>query len=133
MINFRIVLLELVTWKNLLAAASLAAIAWFAEAVGFAIIVANIINQPVSLLILSRAVFIFCFVSILGFVSFLPGGLGVAEGGFVGLLILLLGFSRSKAVAATILLRLFTLWWGVAIGLVAFFIIVRRFGEKSND
>ena len=133
LINFRRVLLELVTWKNLVAAASLAAVAWFAEAVGFAIIIADIINQPLSLVILSKAVFIFCFVSILGFVSFFPGGLGVAEGGFAGLLILLLSLSRSEAVAATVLLRLLTLWWGVALGLVAFLAILKYFGEEEDD
>jgi uncharacterized protein (TIRG00374 family) len=125
--DFRKVILELIGWKNLAAATLLAAIAWFAEAIGFALIITSIANYTMSLAVLSQAVFIFCLVSILGFVSFLPGGLGVAEGGFVGILILNLGLSRSQAVASTILLRLLTLWWGVGIGLIAFFLVLRKF------
>lgn len=122
---FRDVLLELIDKKSLLVATSLAAVAWLAEAVGFALIISSIAEQPLTFTLISRAIFIFCFVSILGFVSFLPGGLGVAEGGFVGMLVLLLSLSSSQAAAATILLRLFTLWWGVGLGLGGFFIVLR--------
>jgi len=125
--NFREVLLKLVGWQSLLKATFLASLAWFAESVGFALVITAVGQLSLNIVLLAKVVFIFCFVSILGFVSFLPGGLGVAEGGFVGTLILLLGLSRSQAVAATILLRLLTLWWGVGIGLIAFAVILRYF------
>lgn len=127
LLNFRKVFLELIGVKNLCLGVGLATAAWLAEAVGFSIIVANLTSQPLTLQIVSKSTFIFCFASILGFVSLLPGGLGVAEGGFVGMSILLLKLSRPQAAAATILLRLFTLWWGVAIGLAALSFILRQF------
>jgi uncharacterized protein (TIRG00374 family) len=51
----------------------------------------------------------------------LPGGLGVTEAGMTGLLQTLGGPAMTKevATAATILVRLATLWFAVAIGLVA--------------
>ncbi len=133
LVVFREVLLSLVSWKSLSGASLLAATAWFAEAVGFSIIISSVGGVEFSYLLLSKTVFIFCFVSILGFVSFIPGGIGVAEGGFVGLLTLLLSLTRAKAAAATILLRLLTLWWGVGIGLIAFFYVLNKFKGKEKQ
>ena len=50
--------------------------------------------------------------------SFLPGGLGVAEGSMTGLIRVLGDVPRAAAVAATVLIRLATLWFAVALGLV---------------
>jgi len=133
LIDFRGVLLNLVGWKSLAGASMLAATAWFSEAVGFSLIISNVAGLQFSFALLSQAVFIFCFVSILGFVSLIPGGIGVAEGGFVGLLVLLLSLNPPQAAAVTILLRLLTLWWGVGIGLVAFFYVLGRFKREGKD
>jgi len=54
-----------------------------------------------------------------GSLSFLPGGLGVAESSMTGLLRALSGTSAAGAVAATVLIRIATLWYAVAVGLVA--------------
>ncbi len=135
LVNFRMVLLKLIGWKNLIIATVFAAVAWFTEAVGLAIIISNIAEVNLTLALISKAVFIFCLVNILGFISLLPGGLGIAEGGFAGMLVLLLNLSRSEAVASTILLRLLTLWWGVAIGMIAFIVFVRyfKFGQNFDE
>jgi glycosyltransferase 2 family protein len=130
--SFRKVLLDLISWKSLTGASLLAATAWFAEAVGFSIIISSVSGINISFALLSQTVFIFCFVSILGFISFIPGGIGIAEGGFVGLLVLLLSLNPPQAAAATILLRLLTLWWGVGIGLVAFFYVLGRFKQRGQ-
>ncbi len=54
-----------------------------------------------------------------GALSFLPGGLGVTEGGMIALILeTVKGATRTIAVAATILIRLATLWFGVAVGLL---------------
>jgi len=55
---------------------------------------------------------------ILGTLSFLPGGIGVTEGSLVGLLSLQ-GIEISTAVVVALLVRLFTLWYGVAVGLLS--------------
>jgi uncharacterized protein (TIRG00374 family) len=67
------------------------------------------------------AVFAYSASTIVGALAMLPGGLGVTEAGMTGLLQILGGNSLSKevATAATILVRLATLWFAVGIGLVA--------------
>lgn len=62
-----------------------------------------------------EAVFTFAFSSIAGAVSMLPGGLGVAETSMTAIL-MGLGVERTGAVAATMLGRLATLWFGVILG-----------------
>lgn len=132
LLNFREALLSLLGWKSLLFSTSLSALAWFAEALGFSLIISDIAGIDISMVLVSKTVFIFCFVSILGFVSLFPGGLGIAEGGFTGMLILLLNLQKSQAVASTILLRLLTLWWGVILGLVAFFAMFKLLSPENE-
>lgn len=59
--------------------------------------------------------------TIAGAVAMMPGGLGVTEAGMTALLVALSHgrMTASVATAATILVRLATLWWAVAVGLVA--------------
>lgn len=55
---------------------------------------------------------------IIGAASFIPGGVGVAEGSIAGLLHLS-GINLSVAFALGILIRIFTLWYGVVVGFIA--------------
>lgn len=61
------------------------------------------------------AFFVYALSMLAGALSFLPGGLGGAEATMVGLL-LWAGHSQPEAVAATVLIRLTTLWFAVLIG-----------------
>ncbi len=61
--------------------------------------------------------FVIALSSLAGAISFLPGGLGVAEGSIMTLLILG-GMSTQVAAATTLLTRFSTLWLGVAIGII---------------
>ncbi len=73
------------------------------------------------------AIFLFSVTTILGAISFLPGGLGVTEGTLIGgLLALGVLASRPDAVVATTLVRLATLWFGVGLGVVALAYFKRR-------
>lgn len=67
------------------------------------------------------ATFAYAASTIVGALAMLPGGLGVTEAGMTGLLQTLGGpaMTVEVATAATILVRLATLWFAVAIGLVA--------------
>jgi uncharacterized protein (TIRG00374 family) len=56
----------------------------------------------------------------------LPGGLGVAETGITSLSESLLDLSRSTASAATLIIRLATLWFAVILGLLSFAVLLRR-------
>jgi len=67
---------------------------------------------------LASAVFIYSLSMLAGAASFMPGGLGGAEAAMVGLLVWK-GLPGADAVAATILIRMATLWIAVAIGCVA--------------
>jgi len=55
---------------------------------------------------------------LVGALSFLPGGLGGAEATMVALLILN-HVDQPQSVAATILIRLATLWFAVVLGVIA--------------
>jgi uncharacterized protein (TIRG00374 family) len=55
---------------------------------------------------------------ILGAVSMLPAGIGITEGSF-GSLLSLLGIEISFAVILGIVVRLFTLWFGVGVGFIS--------------
>ena len=55
---------------------------------------------------------------IVGAVSFIPGGIGVAEGSIAGLLSLS-GIDISVAFALGILIRIFSLWYAVIVGFIA--------------
>ncbi len=54
----------------------------------------------------------------LGAASFIPGGIGVAEGSLVGLFHLQ-GIEITTAIMLVVMIRLFTLWYGVAVGFIA--------------
>ncbi|MEL6177578.1 MAG: lysylphosphatidylglycerol synthase transmembrane domain-containing protein [Myxococcota bacterium] len=76
--------------------------------------------------------FVFAMTTILGAVSFMPGGLGVAEASMIGAL-MLLGMVQSEAVAsaAAVLTRLATLWWAVGWGFIGFVLFQRWVGPSA--
>ena len=67
---------------------------------------------------LQFALFAYPFSLLIGALSFLPGGLGGTEATLAFLLILN-GMPAPLAVAATVLIRLTTLWFGIALGVTA--------------
>lgn len=94
---------------------ALGLLAWLAEGVGFWWLLAAL-GHPLPL---TTAVFIYAFAMLIGGLSFLPGGLGSSEAVMIGLLALH-GFPEPAAVTATLICRLATLWFAVALG--AFFL-----------
>lgn len=81
---------------------------------------------PSSLILLLQATFVHGTASIIGAVSFLPGGVGTYEATSVALITFLLGMPIAQASAATILIRVVTLWFSVSVGFVALGILNRR-------
>ena len=90
---------------------------------------------PSSLILLLQATFVHGTASIIGAVSFLPGGVGTYEATSVALITFLLGMPIAQASAATILIRVVTLWFSVAVGFVALGILNRRNRQRraSNE
>lgn len=100
-------------------------IAWGAEALAFH----WVLQWLGADLGLSFAIFVYALSMLAGALSFMPGGLGGAEAVMVSLLTLK-GVPMPAAVAATVFIRLATLWFAVVIGLVA--LIQSRHGEGNS-
>ena len=103
--------------KATLVAVGLGTISWLGEGVGFYLILLGL-GIPPGWDVLSIAIFVLAFSTVVGAVSTLPGGLGAAEASIAGMLALLLGLESGLAAAATLLIRFATLWFGVSLGLL---------------
>ncbi len=91
-------------------------IAWGAEALAFYWVL-QWLEADISF---SFSVFIYALSMLVGGLSFLPGGLGSSEAVMISLLVLK-GMTMPAAIAATVFIRLATLWFAVVIGLVALY------------
>ncbi len=106
---------RLLTLPALLFTVLLSVVSWAFEGVAFYIVFTGL-GYQVSCL---AAVSTLAFSAVVGAVSMLPGGLGAAEGSLMGLLVKVIGVPTNIAAVATIIIRFCTLWFGVAVGLVA--------------
>ncbi|MGC8659322.1 MAG: lysylphosphatidylglycerol synthase transmembrane domain-containing protein [Desulfomonilaceae bacterium] len=80
---------------------------------------------------LTEANFVYCFSTILGALSMLPGGIGGTEASMIGLFAYL-GISYSAGLPAVILIRLCTLWYAVFAGMaLSFYLLSRKKGATS--
>ncbi len=118
----KLLTLPVLAWTTLLSV-----LAWSMEALAFYWILTTLGATDMTLYL---AFFIYAITTILGAVSFLPGGLGVTEGSMIGVLLLLGSFTaRSTAAAATYLIRFATLWFGVILGFIA--LLIFRFRLRN--
>lgn len=100
--------------RTLSTGAILGLLAWAAEGLAFAYILHLLgADMPIA-----TAVFIYAFSMLVGAITFLPGGLGGTEVTMLQLLILY-QMPAADAVVAILLIRLATLWFAVALGLIA--------------
>ncbi len=107
--------------QSLLFAVGIGVISWGFE--GFVVFLAvKALGGAISLL---ASFFVVSFSSLLGALFFLPGGLGVAEGSIMAIL-LQAGISSEIAAAATIITRFSTLWLGVLIGIAGLALVQRE-------
>ncbi len=118
---------DLFTLPRFVLAIGLGIVSWGCEGLALYVTLVGLGQEP-GRLVLEVAVFTLAAATLIGAVSFLPGGLGAAELSLAGLLLQLLPLGPGEAVAATLIIRFFTLWFGVAIGLVAMVIVLRRLG-----
>lgn len=100
--------------------------AWGAESLSFFLLM-QALGSPLKL---PAAVFIYAFSMLAGAVSFLPGGLGGSEASMI-LLLRWASVPLPVAVSATLLIRLATLWYAVAIGIVALLLGTRLPSKAS--
>jgi len=108
----------LLQWRPLLLAISIGIISWSGECGALYFVFAGLgLGFSVDLFI--KSMFIMAVSSLIGSASGLPGGLGTADGSMIGLTRLLLTSSATIGGAATLLIRLCTLWFGLALGAIA--------------
>lgn len=100
---------------SLLTGLFLGGVSWFLEGVGLQMILSGLGYELDLMPILAK----FCFALVIGIVTFIPGGFGTMEATLIELL-RWDGVAFSDAVVATLLIRLFTIWYAIALGLAAF-------------
>lgn len=97
---------------------------WFAECLAFYVTIHGFADGGHASVTL--ATFIYAVMTVAGALAFVPGGLGVTEGGMALLLAELVPMPRESAVAATLLIRVETLWFAVFLGVLALLGFSRR-------
>jgi len=107
---------KLLVFRNLALAVVMGVVSWAGECLAFYLVLTGLGVQGATLLV--AAFFVLAVSTLLGSLSLLPGGLGVADGSITGLLLAVTVIGREEAVAATLLIRFCTLWFGVTLGLV---------------
>jgi uncharacterized protein (TIRG00374 family) len=112
-------------------AVGLGTVSWLGEGIGFYLILRGL-GLPANMHLAAMAVFVLAFSTVVGAVSALPGGLGAAEVSIAGMLTLLIGISPALATAATVLIRLATLWFGVSLGLIVWSISPNLLGLRKK-
>lgn len=124
---------ELLRFKNLLVGVGIGLVSWSAEGMAFFLVLVGL-GVPATFDLMLLAIFILALSSILGGASSLPGGLGAAEAVMTGMLQVLVGLSEDVAATATLLIRFFTLWFAVALGILTV-IIWRKmlFGSRAQE
>lgn len=110
----------------LLVATALSVVAWFCECLGFYIVI-RLLGGGASIL---TASFIYAFGTIVGAVA--PGGLGLTDGTFFAMLqnqAMMSGLPLAKgaAGAATMLIRIATLWFAVLVGACVLLLFQKHF------
>lgn len=78
-----------------------------------------------------KAAFILPISTLVPALLLVPGGLGLADAGITSLCVRLLDMQRAPATLATLIIRVVTLWFAVALGLAAFAVLTRRVGARA--
>lgn len=117
--------------KVTLLATALGTVSWLGEGIGFSFILRGL-GMPATAETTANAIFILAFSTIVGAVTALPGGLGAAEASIAGMLVLVAGLETGVASAATLLIRLGTLWFGLLIGLIVWSFSLDLLGLRTT-
>ncbi|MEE8469400.1 MAG: lysylphosphatidylglycerol synthase domain-containing protein, partial [Planctomycetota bacterium] len=116
----------------------LATLGWGLECTGFWLVADSLVEADLPFLF---AVYTFALSAVAGAVLILfPGGLGPTEATMTGLLSaryralgVAQGAAAAKAVTATVVIRLCTLWFAMGIGMLALSIFGRRHGQLGTQ
>jgi len=116
----------LITPKRLFWAVVISVPSWSCEVFAFWL-VCHALGQEVTL---GACYFIYSVGTILGAITFLPGGLGLTEASVAGLLVKVIHLPKAYAASATIIIRLCTLWFAVILGGAVIFLFQKQLGGR---
>lgn len=108
---------ELLRLKSFLVGLSVGLVVWAAQGVAFYLVLIGLGATP-SLILMLLAIFTVAVGAILGSLSSLPGGLGATEATMTAILQAAVGLTQGLAATATLVIRFFTLWFGVILGIL---------------
>ena len=120
---------ELLALRPLLLATVISFLAWGLEILAVYLCVVGMGVEMAFLVV----VFIFAVSSLGGALSMVPGGIGVAEAGLVGMFTTVGRLSGGLAGALTLLIRLATLWFATFVGILGLLFVRRVIGEPVGE
>lgn len=107
--------------KNMTLMSFLSAFAWFFECLALYFVIIGF-GQSIGVIL---STFVFSFASLIGAISLIPGGLGVAEATISGML-QYFGLTATISVGVAIIIRFGTLWYGAILGFLVYLIFKKR-------
>ena len=119
---------KITTPKVFVSLSLLNALAWFFECLGLYYVVIGF-GQSIGILL---STFIFSFSSLVGGVSMVPGGIGVAEVGISSLLFMN-GISPALSVGIALILRLGSFWYGAILGFTVYALFKKRIIKNKTE
>jgi uncharacterized protein (TIRG00374 family) len=119
----------LLQWRSLLLAIANGVVSWTGECAALYFVYVGLGMQG-NLDLFLKSTFILAASSLIGSATGIPGGLGSADGSMLGLSRLLVSSSAPLGGAATLLIRLCTLWFGLLLGVIA--LLTYRFMERDK-
>ena len=108
----------------------LSVVGWGLECVGYWAVLHGFAGAEASL---SLCTFLWATTTLIGALSFLPGGLGATEGSLAVLVSrLAVGVGQPAALASTLLIRVCTLWFGEVVGGICLAWQIHRYGDVGG-
>jgi len=120
---------KLLTSLTFIKAVLIGMVAWFFEGLVLYLIISQFMATGF-IHGIALSLFIFSFSSIAGFFTFIPGGIGVAEGSITYFLTFFLKLNLPQAIFITLIFRFVTLWFGVGVGLTA---LINNLHQKKKS
>jgi uncharacterized protein (TIRG00374 family) len=119
--------------RPLLVLSAISVVGWGMECIGYYVILHGFAGVDASL---GLCTFLWSITTLIGALSFLPGGLGATEGS-LAVLVVRFGSQVTSAVgvASTLLARAATLWYGELVGAVALAVFLRdpKVRERARE
>lgn len=123
---------KLTGWRPLIQGTLMGLLAWTVEAAGLWILFLAI-GIDFSIKTFVMTLFIFAAAAAAGFVSIIPGGLGINEISTIGLGQKMLGLGYSDVLVATFAFRAATLWFGIMLGIMSLVYLERVRSKNVAD